>query len=265
MGSQSERRKRFREAHPVCYFCAIAPTASEDHVPSRECFKDRVSPEGYVFPACRRCNNSAGKLEQVVALYLMLANHDDEEPSVGQLARLAKGVKNNNPEFMPRVELSANAARRHFRAKGIRLAPGVTYGEVPIAELPAGNRAAFELFARRLVCALYYKEVKRPLPLDHFIATGWLPFADPGSVDFTAKVRELLPQVRLTNRSNTDIGNQFFYLWGAHSEGALFAMAAQFSKSFFFFGAAVAPAFYDGSPGWKPHSEDVAALTELIG
>lgn len=265
MRGRTEKKRQFFSEHPLCYFCATGVATTEAHVPSRECFRDRVWPEGDVFPACQRCNNAAGKLEQVVALYMLLANHAEEEPARDQFLRLVKGVRNNNPELAPRVDLGGNAARRHFRDKGIRLAPGMTYAEVPIAELPAGNRAAFELFARRLTCALYYREVGRPLPLDHYIATGWLPFVDPGARDFAENVQGLFPEVRLTNRRNTNIGNQFFYLRGFHPEGTLFGHASQFLKSYFYFGAAVAPELDTGAENWKPHSDDIAALTALVG
>ena len=116
-----------------------------------------------------------------------------------------------------------------------------------------------------MTCALYYKEVGRPLPLDHFIATAWLPFADPSAQDFAKSAQALFPEVRMTNRRNTNIGNQFSYLWGSHPEGTLFGYAAQFSKSFFYFGAAVAPELCGRTENWKPHRDDVAALSAFVG
>ena len=265
MNDKSKRIARLRAEHPVCYFCATAPTETEDHVPSRECFKGRIGPEGYAFPACARCNGAAGSIEQVVALYLHLADFTDGEPPRKQIEKLKAGVENNNPELLP-TRGDARTARRHFREKQISLAPGMTYADAPIAELPAGNRAAFEVFARRLVCALYYKEVGRPVPLDFYISTGWLPFSDPGAPNFTDRVRNWLPDVRMTNRRNTNIGHQFFYLWGARAEGDIFVFAAQFSKSFFFLGAAAAPTYQqDLRHGWKQHSEDISELDAKRG
>ncbi|MEX7044720.1 hypothetical protein AB2C71_32390, partial [Pseudomonas aeruginosa] len=84
-----------------------------------------------------------------------ISNHSGEF-SREQFAKLARGVRNNNPELLPKMELRANLARQHFREKGLTLAPGEAYGDKPIATLPEGNRAAFELFARRLTCALFY-------------------------------------------------------------------------------------------------------------
>lgn len=265
MGTSAKRKAKFKAEHPTCYFCATNPTETEDHVPSRECFRGRLWPDGYAFPACQGCNHAGGKIEQVVALYLHMFNHDGVEPSHAQFSKLITGVANNTPELLPKVGLSANAVRRHFRDKGIQLAPGMAYGEVPMAELPAGNRTAFELFARRLTCALFYKEVGFPMPLDFAIAVGWLPYADPATADFMLSINGFFPELRMTNRSNVDIGDQFVYMWGAKPDGRIFGFTAQFAKSFFFFGAAAGPELDGGTEHWKPHANDVAEFAKSLG
>ncbi|MES2445173.1 MAG: hypothetical protein V4574_20295 [Pseudomonadota bacterium] len=236
-------------------------TETEDHVPSRECFRDRVGPEGFAFPACKICNNGAGQLEQVVALYLLLANHDDANVSPDQLRRLILGVGNNNRDLLPSIEVNARAARRHFRNKGMQLAPGAVFGEMPIATLPSGHREAFELFGRRLTCAIYYKEVGRPLPLDHYLVAAWLPWSEAMSGNIIETAVGLFPTLTITNRRNTDIGDQFSYRWGFHPDGSIFGFVAQFSKSYYFICAAAAPNLHnannEGIPGWKLHANDV--------
>ncbi|USU13191.1 hypothetical protein NF701_04970 [Sphingomonadaceae bacterium OTU29THOMA1] len=263
MGAKANRLARLSAAHPVCYFCATRATESEDHVPSRECFRLRIGPEGFAFPACKNCNNSAGQMEQVVALYILMADWSDDVVDVGdQMRRLANGVHNNNPDMLPEVKFGANFARKHFRQKGIALAPGQTYGQAPIAILPAGHGSAFELFVRRLACALFYKEVGRPVPLDYYIAGTWIPWSEAGVGEGVANAIGFFPELRVTNRRNTDIGDQFTYKWGADSEGTVFGFVAQFSKSYFFLGAVAAPHLHpigkEGHPSWRRHSEDVA-------
>lgn len=146
MGGKSKRLARLAAAHPVCYFCATRSTESEDHVPSRECFRQRVGPEGFSFPACKACNNGAGQLEQVVALYLLMADHSEAGDIGDQLQRLVNGVHNNNPDLLPQVTLRANLARKHFREKKLTLPPGQTYSQSPIATLPPGHGIAFKIF-----------------------------------------------------------------------------------------------------------------------
>ncbi|GAA0296192.1 hypothetical protein GCM10009087_02420 [Sphingomonas oligophenolica] len=225
-------------------------------MPSRECFRDRIAPEGFAFGACKRCNNSAGQWEQAVALTLLLADHSDALPSGKQFEKLVTGVANNNPELMPKILKGPKAARHHFRAKGLWLSPGTTFAETTILELPAEMRAAFKLFARRLTCAIFYKEVGYPLPLDWIMAVAWSPWSEPATHKAADVSNNLFPEYVLTGRRNTNIGEQFRYRWGFHPEGNLFGFAAQFSKAYLIFGCAVAPSLHKGEDGWEPHSSD---------
>lgn len=264
MGGKSKRLARLAAAHPVCYFCATRSTESEDHVPSRECFRQRVGPEGFSFPACKACNNGAGQLEQVVALYLLMADHSEAGDIGDQLQRLVNGVHNNNPDLLPQVTLRANLARKHFREKKLTLPPGQTYSQSPIATLPPGHGIAFKLFVRRLACALYYKEIGKPVPLEYRIAGTWVPWNEAESGNGVADAIQLFPELRVTNRRNTDIGDQFTYKWGADADGTIFGFVAQFSQSYFFIGAVAAPYLHlterEAHPGWQVHSEDVTTF-----
>ncbi|MBD8548830.1 hypothetical protein IFT82_19135 [Sphingomonas sp. CFBP 8760] len=69
------------------------------------------------------------------------------------------------------------------------------------------------------------------------------------------------PELRVTNRRNTDIGDQFTYKWGVDPDATIFGFVAQFSKSYFFLGAIAAPhlKLIEGQqhPSWRRHSEDV--------
>ncbi|TCM19045.1 hypothetical protein EDF56_104582 [Novosphingobium sp. PhB165] len=263
MGRKKQKMERFKTEHPTCYFCASNPTESEDHVPSRECFRGRVGPEGFSFPACKRCNNSAGNLEQVVALYLLLADQSNRDIDLAQLGRLVLGVKNNNPTLMPNVTQDVREARRHFASKQMVLAPGLTYSEVSLLQLPAEMTKPMELFTRRLTCALYYKEIGSPLPLEFDIGTAWLPIADPKSVEVAQAAMELFPDLRTTNRRNTDIGDQFTYVWGHRADSGLFGFTAQVAGAFLVFGACVPQGMADSVVRWKSHRVDVEMVEAL--
>jgi len=145
----------------------------------------------------------------------------------------------------------------------MKLPPGQAFGTLPLATLPPGHSNAFELFGRRLTCAIFYKEVGRPLPLDFYIAAGWIAWAEvaAGRINIVEIASEMFPSLTIGNRRNTDIGDQFSYRWGAHPDSSIFGFVAQISKSFFFLGAAVAPALYHASnekaQGWKEHVTDL--------
>jgi hypothetical protein len=186
----------------------------------------------------------------------MMANHGDDGFVPSQFEKLARGVANNNRDLLPRMGLTAREARNHYRDSGLRIPTGFTYAEASIAALPEGSQLAFEAFTRRLTCALFYKEVGHAIPLDYYILSNWNQIVDPRSRQFELLARELFSEIRLTTRTNTNIGNQFGYMWG-YRYREVFAYAAQFANSFYFLGCAIAPSLYRGDPGWKQHREDV--------
>ncbi len=219
-----------------------------------------------MFPACEKCNSAASQIEQAVALYFMLANHEEIDPDTTQLRKLLRGVSNNNPDLMPSMTRSANEARQHFKKRGLSLDSGRTYKDIPLLKLPVANKRAMEFFSRRLTCALYYKEVGHPLPSAWRMVNVWTHLIDPIAVDLAAAAREMFPQVEVTTRRNTTLGEQFIYRWGCNEDRTIFGFAAQFSRSFLFVGAAAAPQHVQEAraEAWRPHSDDIISRDELL-
>lgn len=255
MGMSKKRRDALKRDHPICYFCATAPTEVPDHVPSRQCFKGRVGPEGFEFPACDRCNRKSSQFEQAVALYMRMADQSDDAHIDEDAKKLVKGVVNNNPELVPRMNLTAREARQAHRKMGSKPGWNHTYSE-SVFEIPEAGHAAFVAFSRRLACALYYKEVGHPVPLDYRIATAWVQIKDQRA-RMLEEVNELLPQTTLANRRNTNIGDQFEYRWSYEPE-KVFAFIAKFRKSFYLQGVVVEPSFDPAQTGhWPVHRDDI--------
>ena len=50
--------KTLIEQHPTCCFCGVRPTVTEEHVPSRQFFFDKLRPNQLVVPSCKPCNHS---------------------------------------------------------------------------------------------------------------------------------------------------------------------------------------------------------------
>lgn len=260
MGASKNKKTRFLAEHPMCYFCG-ANSTTIDHVPSRECFKNRIGPEGFEFPACAECNNGSGQLEQVVALYLHMANHDVKEPPFAQYTRLIGGVANNNANYLPRL-MGANERRRAARAMNYSLRPGETYAEAPIVELPPENAQAFELFERRLTCALFYKHIGKIMPSEVMMRTMHLPFVNQKAEKLLEGIMPNMAILTKTNRQNTDIGEQFAYAWNSKKAEDFFIFVAQFSKSYFVVGIAARPN-KETRGGYRAHSKDIVASAEV--
>jgi hypothetical protein len=134
MGQRAAKRRKFLEAHPFCFFCGQR-SETIDHVPNRECFDNRVWPEGYEFPACERCNRAAGQNEQAVAFYLHMTNFD-RNTVTDQAKKLHRGVINNTPEMLPSLDVTANDRRRTFRRFGLVKPDGIPWNDVPVIKVP---------------------------------------------------------------------------------------------------------------------------------
>jgi hypothetical protein len=254
MGARKRKRDAFFAAHPTCYLCGEGPPTTIDHMPPRTIFKHRVGPEGYEFSACEDCNRDARLTEQVVALYMKLADHDDDNHDSSDLDRLVSGVRNNSPELLPDINISANQKRQILRERGEAIERGELIADAPIVLYPAPVNEHFEIFGRKLTCALYYKLIGRPLPAGHFITTAKFTYTDKGRDEAIERFRNLLPATVITGRSNTNIRDQFAYIWGQKDEGDVFAFLAQFGRSYFIFGGSTSGREERVREHWKVHA-----------
>jgi hypothetical protein len=111
MGASHRHRKAFFERHPTCCFCTgNAPAATIDHVPSRACFAGRIGPEGFEFPACEACNSASRISEIVFAFYSRTISQEGGHRD--DVADLYRGVKNNAPDCLPQLNVTANEKRK---------------------------------------------------------------------------------------------------------------------------------------------------------
>lgn len=255
MGDRRKRLANFLALHPRCYFCG-EPATTIDHVPSRECFIERQWPEGYEFPACKYCNLNAGAHEQVVAFYRHVSDFSENGRSKPQIAKLRQGVSNNTPAMFP-YKIPANVKKRVAARHGIRPADGQTYAGLPIVGLSKDVKNAFDTFSRRLTCALFYHHLGKVLPRSNQIMTFKLSFQD-------TKAQEILPEFikfasykTETKRQNTNIGDQFTYLWRADPDDDFFLYTAQFAKAFYIVGITAPPGEETFKPNWTSHLTDL--------
>lgn len=130
---------------------------------------------------------------------------------------------------------------------------------IHIMSYPEGYSAAFDLFARRLAAALYYKELGKAVSLDHHIGIAWIHWTDPIAGDVAKMSKDLFPQLTTTNRRNTNIGDQFTYLWGHNPDGDIFGFVAQFRRSYLVAGGVIGN-LRESEMKWVSHRDDVPWL-----
>ena len=258
MGQRAAKLQRFLSTHPRCFFCGGEATTI-DHIPSRECFENRVAPEGYEFPSCEACNHGTSQIEQAVAFYLHMTNFGKNEVS-DQAKKLHRGVMNNNPELLPTVEVHTNDKRRTYRRMGITKPDNLTWDRVGVAKMPAGHLAAMETFSRKLTSALYYMHMSEILPPTNMIRTHHAQTMDRRAEGFIEYAKQNIPNGMIANRKNTDIGDQFAYLWTGDRSKSIFTFVAQLANSHYFVGLSWPEGeIYEKLEGGKLHSHPVSS------
>lgn len=230
------RRAEILAAHPNCCFCeGSRPATTIDHVPARICFLGKEGPEDFEFSACSDCNNLSGISEVVTALYIRMAEWDQRNQSNRDLDKLISAVANNAPDCLPQFDVSANRKRQLLRDRLGRLPPGMLLEELPAISVPPPVGRHFEIFARKLIAAVHFKNTGLILGADHDLfyaidqvgtvqAKGWLDFA----------ITRFGPGIA-AGRRNKDLRNQFVFNHAYNAAHGFSGLYAQFGLSFCFF------------------------------
>lgn len=241
MGERARKRAAFLERHPICCFCGGAePASTIDHVPARTCFYKRVGPEGFEFPACGSCQTSTRLSELIFGFYARLMDPDDDRYDEGDAVRLFQGIRNNAPHLIPNLELPAATKRQALRDYGIEV-PEVDLDDVPLVGVPTEFHRAATIVARKIVLATYYREMKLIAGPGSRVMARWSQLQIPQGADLHRQLSSYLPNKTVGTRVNTDIGDQFSYVWGFNPDDELFAICGQLCGSLMLLCAIVPP------------------------
>jgi hypothetical protein len=227
VGARKAKKQAFLAAHPICYLCGTVSSTTEDHVPARICFKDKVWPEGYVFPVCADCNARDRDSELVVAFHLHSMSDNIED-----FARAYSGLKNNYPSALPNPFMTLGEKAKALSSRGMTV-PAQQLWQAPIVKLSPDSHQHFHRFGRKLAKALYYKVVGCPAPPDFRIVTHWLVADSPESNNTLESIISIMPTLEIGRRGNVDLGDQFAYRYNASAEGDVMVQTSNFIDKVF--------------------------------
>jgi hypothetical protein len=238
VGQKKRKLQVFIEKHPICCFCGRSQTQTIDHVPNRACFIGREYPEEFEFPACEFCNAATRQADHVFGFYVRCLDQDASTYRQDEFQRLISGMKNNYPSALPNAGLTANQVRRGLRHRGDVVSKGMLLSDIPMVAVPAEFDGYASTSAAKLTRALYYREIGSIIPASHLVMTRWFDFAAPKAPEAIAAFAAIFSSLTVGRRTNTDIGLQFLYRWGASADGDVFGFIAQFSRAIFILGVA---------------------------
>lgn len=233
--AESRRRKgAFVQDHPICIFCGGEhPSETEDHIPGRSFFNERRWPEGFVFPACRKCN-SATRADELLLGFIARCGDDSSDPvNRAEWDRARQGVANNRPDVYRSLLMTPNEVRTALHAYDIERVPGLPLREHPIIKLPADDfDAASRRYGFKLGAALHYRHTGRVvrsgggcfvyLRSNVALVTDGLP----------RELLDMLPLKPTLVRSARVLNDQFSYACGHDEAGDFGGYVVRFRRSF---------------------------------
>jgi hypothetical protein len=232
MGEKVRRKRLFLANHPLCCFCGGSePAVTKDHVPAQSFLAERRWPEGYVFPACEKCN-AATRLDEQVCNFLLRCYSTGDQLSLDEFNAALTALINNHPGILEELCPGFRETGRFPTRLGL---PAVKIDGPQV-------RSAVQNYARKLFSALHYKETGRILPHAGGIAWSWWTNAETPDFpsDFVSRFRGV-PALR---RQKDVLIGQFRYLFTVTKEGEHGMYLVAFRRSFNMVGLVAFDSFF---------------------
>ena len=174
----------------------------------------------------------------------MLSDHDDANASAEDIGRLTQGISNNYPKALPKTNLPIGVIRRSLKEMGLSKPPGGTYRDLPLAGVPIVFGEAANIVARKLACAIFFKEFGRQLPVGQKIVCSWHHLSDPRSTNFVKYFDQRMQAYRSPTRTTVkNYGKRLAYKFAYNEIENFFGIAAQFGRGLFLWALAARPDF----------------------
>lgn len=169
------RKEKLIAENPLCCFCGgLKRSENTEHYPPRTLFDNKDRPKGFEFASCISCNDSSRCTDSVVSLFALMS-HKEYIKAPKKLNKLAKGVQRNCPISWQQLSSSVrNPEQLNFELKGLVLGSNIV--------------SHIEYFTRKMICATYYYDTKKILPLstptdviiqtEYDRLTGKFPFSE---------------------------------------------------------------------------------------
>lgn len=223
----------YLQKHPMCCFCGGNEFAVErDHLPPRSVFYDNKAPDGYVFPACERCNRGSSEDDAIFALMSRLfdLNEDRHDPQ-DSTRKLIAAFAERHPGEIEKMRLSASERRRAAKQLDLKVRPGMALGELPLIQVTPRIRQAMDTVSRKLILALHYRHGGRIVPADAGLWVRWYPNTTPRFLT-DDELDELAPGIPDLRWQKALLHEQFTYRYGTGAGGNLGMYVAMFRGSF---------------------------------
>lgn len=236
-------KRRIREGKN-CVLCGgTRPSDTVEHAPPISLFRDKLRPQGYEFPACRRCNEGTAKLDALASFLFISCKRDavlGAEPLREHVQNLARTVGRSFPQlsdFIENVDLSSPSGLITGRAVRLKLTSGIS--------------RHLARWSAKQVYAYWHEQNKTALSSEAIVAILLLtndPAIDPHANEIATWLKSSF-MIKPAGRPSND---QFFYRYGRDARSSISVFQAVFQESGGFFAVVdeqgVTSAILDGLP-----------------
>jgi hypothetical protein len=187
--------------------------------------------DGYDFPACTPCGLVTRDAEDVVAVLARLRQVTASATELAQIHHRSRVLKQFYPALHAEMEPTIRERREAVARFKLHPPPGGTVLDIPLFQVngPLVN-AAVSNFARKLFCALHRLHSGEALGPGGGIEVRWFPNLLVG--ELPPNVASLFLQFPRVTRTESVLGEEFFYRWGMSLDKPLAGYLTFFHNTF---------------------------------
>lgn len=227
-------RKNLLETCPFCVFCGgMQPATTQEHCPPRHFFKDKKSPQGFVFSACSRCNKGSSDHDQIFSVFagVRLVPAD---PCWGDKVDKLKRHMGSKWDQLEN-EMMIDSREKYFMAMRYgKSCLEELIGHYKVLRLPRLVIDSCRTVAVKLVKGIYYKETGRIFPADGAVGVQVYPNYEIMFREnkFLEEVATRLPSVSpYVHAQGADISDQFKLRFTITDDNNMMNLIATFCDS----------------------------------
>jgi hypothetical protein len=205
-------------------------------MPPKSLFDNKHRPDKLVMPACEVCNRDTSTADLTAAI-ISRWNYNANAQSLFDHEKLTAQVRTQAPELLDewsRVhEYGTENARWHLMKHGVPVPPDAgirVIGPLTICQL--------NLFAHKMVLALYFECFRVPLSLKGGVCAFWRTKEDFASEGLPPLLLEMMPHYSALVQGRWDTRETFEYRHVLNRDDGLFGCIARFRQGLFVVGFA---------------------------
>ena len=233
IGNKARRLQKFLKLHPVCCFClGTAKATTRDHLPPQSAFINNISPKGYIFPACEKCNNGSSEFDNVFAMISRFDPFSEQNPLIeNESTKLIRAFLENHSDSLPK-DLTTKEKRGWMKKANLEKAAGELYRDFPLVRVTPEINESIKKVSAKLIKALHYKHTAKIVPSEDSLKIRWWSNAQLMTGQFPSEMLDTVNLRPILKSGKSILNEQFTYGYQISEDGSLGMYVALFRKTF---------------------------------